>query len=152
MRTAISLVAVPVLMAAGAISAAEPGLPPYAKEACKFPAGYTIGAKTPPQFKKYTGVYVGKYDVGLLHTQVVTDISADGSAAMMVAVDNYPRWGVSRGCWALKGTFRNGVLSRTHQSGATLEYVYSSSGDTMRFTRRSSRNVTSGTLKKTASR
>ena len=152
MKKRFSLLAVPILVAAGAISAAEMGLPPYAKETCTFPAGYTIGAKTPVQLKKYTGVYVGKYDGGLLHSLIVTDIGSDGRADLYTAVDNFERWRIRRGCRPISGMrFQNGVLSGTVPgSGTSYEYVYK--GNQLRFTRRSSRFVSSGTLTKVPAR
>jgi len=149
MKTTISLIAVPMLVAAGAISAAESQVPAYVTAVCKFPNGMKIGTKTPPQFKKYTGVFVGKYidargGPGLPVTYVISDVSADGTASLFAANNDYPKWRVSRGCFTTPGKISNGTMMRKTPSGVLLESVFS--GDVIDITRRSSRAVTPGKL------
>ena len=149
MKTTLSLIAVSLIVAAMPIGEANADVPAYLTAACTIPNGMKIGAKTPPQFKKYTGVFVGKYidtrgGPGLPVTYVISNVSADGTATVFAANNDYPSWRVSRACYTTPGKISNGIMMRKTPSGASLESVFS--GDVINITRRSSRNVTTGKL------
>ena len=130
--------------------AARAEMPAYVKQACKFPAGYKIGAKTPPQYRDYVGIYTGNYVSrgikGVHHTWIVTDISTDGKSVGYYVVDNFSPWRISRACTPITGRFRGGAILFGGGSGRRYEYKLTATGGSG--TRWASANVSTVALTK----